>query len=260
MTPKDHRTGIFCVFAAAALAALLVLSAASQPGNVAHAGAWVDRSTLEATHTDAGLEVRCEVTNPLGHEVTKQLEVTVTDLDGKVIMRTPKTLVLSPGANTYSTVLSGDLPGDAVPASVLKYRFGDAGGYEEGARSLVHALSQLETRVVAYRDLLSGSTAGIRLVALNHATSMPVDGASVVMKLASGGEEHVLFTGLTGPDGSIEAQFRVPDELEGDAELRIVVAAKGLGEDTIVQSVSVRRKAKILLTTDKPLYLSLIHI
>jgi A-macroglobulin TED domain/Alpha-2-macroglobulin family/A-macroglobulin receptor binding domain/MG2 domain/Alpha-2-macroglobulin bait region domain len=234
---------------------LLVVAAAGQ-GEAAGQGdaPWLDRGSIEAVPTDAGLEVRCVITNPTNTAQKRPLEVTVAKLDGTSVLVGKQMLSLDPGTNACSLVLRGDLPSELAPLCVLKYQLGELGKAENGARNLIDAMAQLETRLVAYRDLMAGSTASVRLVAMNHANQQPVDSADVAIMLAVDDKERLLFTGKTGADGSIEARFDVPEDVVGDAELRISVAAKGLGDDRIVQRVQVTRAAKILLTTDKPLY------
>ena len=220
----------------------------------AGAAAWLDRDSIEAVRVAGGLEVRCAITNPLGQETAKPLTVLVTDLAGKPILTGSRVLSLAPGRRSYSVVLEGELDEEQAPLQVLRYELGALGQSEKGARSLLHALAQLETRLLAYNDLQAGSTASLRLVALNHATSEPAHGADVIIKLVLEDAEHTLFTGKTGPSGAIDARFPVPDDASGGGELHIEVTAEGLGTDSIVQPVSVKRDTKILLTTDKPLY------
>jgi hypothetical protein len=215
---------------------------------------WVDAASMEAVRVEDGIEVHCTITNPLQQEMVKSLQLTVTDLDGNTVARGSKQFTLRTGRNACAVLVSGPIREDKIPLYVLKYELSGLMAAEKGARSLVHTLAQLETRLVAYRDFQAGSRATVRLVALNHATSLPAAGAYVVIKLAAGGVEHPLHEGKTGPDGGINAQFVVPEDIEGDTKLLIDVTAEGLGKDHIEQAVTVKRDIKILLTTDKPLY------
>jgi len=191
--------GALCFGIALALTALAVTTVKEAD---AGAEAWLDRSSIEAVRVPGGLEVRCSITNPLSRETSKPLTVLITDLDGKPLLTGSRVLALAPGRRDYSVVLEGDLDEELAPLHVLRYELGSLGEREQGARSLLHALAQLETRLIAYNDLQAGSTASLRLVALNHATSEPVHGAGVVIKLASEDAEHTLFSGKTGPRGA----------------------------------------------------------
>lgn len=108
---------------------------------------------------------------------------------------------------------------------------------------------RLETIVLGQRTWLSQSTASLRIIAKDHVNNAPVVGAEVQISLAG----KPLFKGFTGELGTLNAQFRIPDLAEGTYPL--VVEVKALGEtDRVEQNQSIRAPAKVLLTTDKPLY------
>ncbi|HNT88114.1 MAG TPA: MG2 domain-containing protein, partial [Candidatus Hydrogenedentes bacterium] len=119
---------------------------------------------------------------------------------------------------------------------------------------LIDVLPQLETRLIASRDFLAGSRASVRIVAVNHATGRPAANARVELHLKNDAGERKLLTATTDAQGTLEERFEVPGDMQGRAELIARVAAPGLGEDAITQAVTIQRKTKILLTTDKPLY------
>jgi len=236
------------------VAALVIAGTVFLEDTAAVDGAWLDRASIRAERRDDGITVRCTINNPQSRRVSQPLEVWIADLEGSVLMRRWEQVTLSPGKNTARVDLLGVLPDERVPTCVLHYDFRAPMGRDAGARSLMAVMAQLESRLVAYRDLMAGSVGSLRLAALDHATQEPVAGADVAIRLVSEGRERPLLEGRTGADGSLDAQFRVPDDIEGKAELHITVAAGQLGEDSIVQPVTIKRKWKILLTTDKPLY------
>ncbi|HUV04257.1 MAG TPA: alpha-2-macroglobulin family protein [Armatimonadota bacterium] len=122
-------------------------------------------------------------------------------------------------------------------------------------------MPKLETCILGQSQLLAGSKASLRVIALNHVTGKPVSGVYVkaYMKALSQQERDVdaesllLFSGRTNRDGTLAASFKAPDVQDGSYELTVI--AQGIGErDTLTRNVRVVRDQQILLTTDKPLY------
>ena len=99
----------------------------------------------------------------------------------------------------------------------------------------------------------SGSEASLRIVALTHEESKPINGAWVTIKAREGKRDVVLFEGKTDERGSPEAEFTVPEEMEGDYALSITVKSRH-GSDEIIRPVKIERTYGILLTSDKPSY------
>ena len=122
--------------------------------------AWVDRSSIQARTTDEGLQVRCSVRNPSNDTVSAVVKVRIEDLDGKEISRGERTIdrlkPLKERAKGYLLTLPGEIADEKIPLCVLKYELNAGKHSEKGSRSLIACLAQLETRVVAYKDLLAG--------------------------------------------------------------------------------------------------------
>ncbi len=93
------------------------------------------------------------------------------------------------------------------------------------------------------------SMAALRLFVTNASAGSPVAGAAVRVLLD--GKEVGKFS--TGPAGTLEGSFRVPDLRDGSYPLRVEVETP-IGRDALVRTVGVRRETKLLLTTDKPMY------
>ncbi|HNT33523.1 MAG TPA: MG2 domain-containing protein [bacterium] len=215
---------------------------------------WLIRESIEVTRVKAGLRIACQLKTPQGSERTGELKFTLVDLDDKTLLEEKSLLDLASLDQKVSVVLRGNVEDEKVPLCVLRYRLKMGKHVEEGSRSLMASLAQLETRIVAYRDLLAGTKASLRVVALNHATGRPVNDARVTISLIEKENARKLFEGKTRKNGSAMAQFDVPSDVEGTCQLKVTVEHERLGKDEVLQSVSVQRKAKILLTTDKPLY------
>lgn len=217
-------------------------------------GAATIRDSLEAGRLPSGIEVGASAVNPGAATVPARFEVQLVNLAGASVARASVRAALQPGENRVSVVLPTAIDDAQIPLYMVQYVFDGPNGRESGAKQLVDAMPQLETRVVGYRNMLSGSEATVRVVALNHATGRPVGGASVAVFLEDQKQKRLLHVGRTADDGALDALFTAPEDIDGVAQLLITVAADGLGQDEVRHPVTIRRVSKILLTTDKPLY------
>ena len=114
--------------------------------------------------------------------------------------------------------------------------------------------SPLETHLIGQREWLAGSTASLRIIVRNHEKDEPIANAQVKASLKhEGGQTIQLFTERTNRHGTVERAFAVPSWAVGRNELEVNVKTP-IGEDKIVEAVTVRDEVRILLTTDKLLY------
>lgn len=94
----------------------------------------------------------------------------------------------------------------------------------------------------------AGASGGLRVGVFSSpefARLDPVGGEPVQVLLGSA----VVFDGVTGADGAAHASFQVPDLPDGEYPLTVRAAAQ-----EFTQIVAVKRDARIMLSTDKPLY------
>lgn len=112
----------------------------------------------------------------------------------------------------------------------------------------------VELQVLGQNKFLAGSQAAVRLITFNPSNQEPVGLVPVSIKLTPrDGKPVVLYTGRTGRDGSLDASFMVPADLEGGAELAFT-AGDGAKAQELTATVTVEKSNKIYLSTDKPLY------
>ncbi|MBI5091959.1 MAG: hypothetical protein HZB26_05885 [Candidatus Hydrogenedentes bacterium] len=236
-------------------AVVLAVAVSLATGARAAGGNWLDPGALEVKRIDGGLSVRFAAHNSGSRTLSGSLSARVTDLDGNVLLSNERKVTIEPGNAAVMLSLPGSVPEERIPLCVLRYELSTSQGSERGSKSLTEALASLETHVVAYTNWLAGSPAAVRVVALNHSTGEPIPSAKVVFSLAPNGKsEKEIYSGVTDGRGTLEAQFRVPNDVEGPTQLIATVAADGLGADRVTQPVTIARKTKILLTTDKPVY------
>ena len=122
--------------------------------------------------------------------------------------------------------------------------------------SLPQLLEGRETLLLGQRTLAWNSPASLRVVAYrNRNTREPLawKPVSLEARRKDGGWWYPLYRGRTNVAGTVDAHFRLPAALEGDCVLR-VQAGGLLAQDRMEQRITVERKARVLLSTDKPLY------
>ncbi len=111
-----------------------------------------------------------------------------------------------------------------------------------------------QTLVLGQRELAPGRQAALRVVVRTAESVSPVAGALVSVSLREApGVLRQVYQGVTGPDGTADVTFTVPEELEGNADL-VVETRSDAGRGTVVRPIIVARRYKLLLTPDKPVY------
>jgi hypothetical protein len=136
--------------------------------------------------------------------------------------------------------------------SVLPHGLSSAGMEAKPGNRRAH-----ETALSAGKEFFAGSMAAIhcdvhRVDSISHTTPLP--GALVNVALRSkDGKAVELARERMGANGIAEVGFRVPDLPEGSYTL-VVNTRSANGQEKLERDVQVKKGAKILLVTDKPLY------
>lgn len=215
---------------------------------------WVDRENFEIRAESGRLAVHASLHNPRKTTVNELFRVAIVGMNGQQRLEASQRVSLKPGANDVVLPFNGHLQEGQQADSLVNYTFGSGANREEGGFLFIDTIAQLETRLVGFPDLIAGSTASLQLVALNHATGEPVPGAEASLTLVRDAKRIPLFSGTTNADGGLDASFVVKPGDAGNGQIEITMTAAGYGEDRLEQPVNVQRKAKILLSTDKPQY------
>jgi hypothetical protein len=118
----------------------------------------------------------------------------------------------------------------------------------------LHA-SPANLEVLGQRALLAGSPAALRVRLSDGRTHAPLAGVPVTIELRERGAGPFVSLARFTTDGrgSGAPTFQVPDWADGSAELR-VTAATGREPEVLTEPVQLRRTAKLMLSTDKPVY------
>ena len=117
------------------------------------------------------------------------------------------------------------------------------------------AVSPVEVRVLGQDSWLADSRVGVRVLVTNHdrGEALPAWLRVTAQRKGQGGQVKSLYVGRTGPQGTAEVEFSTAGLAPGEYVLG-VRAVTNAGMDLVERPVRVRREAKVMLTTDKPLY------
>jgi len=112
-----------------------------------------------------------------------------------------------------------------------------------------------QTLLYAQEQLLAGSPASFRVVLLTRSAGKPINGGTVTAGLRSsdGKVDALLFSQKTGKNGTVEPQVTIPDVAGGRYSL-IIKTKSFHGSDIIIRPVTVTKRYRMLLSTDKPIY------
>jgi uncharacterized protein YfaS (alpha-2-macroglobulin family) len=113
--------------------------------------------------------------------------------------------------------------------------------------------SAYDLRLLGQQQLLAGSPASLR-VQLNQ-NNAPVSDAAIILTLHNprSGESTQLASYRTDNVGTGSPQFTLPDWPDGDYTLH-VTADVGFHTESLDQPITLKRDARVMLSTDKPIY------
>jgi len=141
-----------------------------------------------------------------------------------------------------------------LPASIKVQ--GPDGFSREVAFAQVKVVKPHEISATLPRELASGSQFDLRIAVRavqSFTRTFALAGSRVELELTKKEKTWNLGTYYCGADGVLHRQMRLPDVEPGDYKLAVKVGHVLSGE-TLERPVKITQDAKILLTTDKPLY------
>ena len=189
---------------------------------------------------------------------TGKLVAEILDPENHVLGRVEGTEQTTAGGGTWEETIAPakPLPLEDLVWQRIRYRFEPDGGKAsvvEGVESVAEVLRRPVVHVLGQTEYMAGSHAAIRVMVADAAKNEPLAGTLRVELVGPKGESKALFSGTLNRRGTVEAGFRVPHGLVGKYALKFSVeTAVGSSEET--ESVEIKDKASILLTTEKPVY------
>jgi hypothetical protein len=171
------------------------------------------------------------------------------------------------GAWQVTIVPEKAIPFDEIVWQRLRYRFvyneakngNDAidaanNAAIEGIESISEILRRPVVHIIGQTEYLAGSAAAMRVIVADANNNDVAETGTVRIELLGPGKNaRPLYSGALNRRGTLEAQFRFPAGLVGHFQMH-TVADTPIGSAEFTQSVELRDKASILLTTEKPIY------
>jgi hypothetical protein len=229
--------------AATALVGLMLLDPSGQQARAGAPKATAGYQTTEQLVLAIDLPAHKEGKRPA-------LSVELLGPDGKVIDKQSPTL---PGHEATSLRVVFKRP--RVQADQITARLSSADKSVQVPLRKILLQRAHETTLSTSTEFFAGSEAAIRCAvrgvkSLLETVALP---ASVTVRMRVADKVQTLYTGRTGADGVVAVRFKVPEVPAGNYELEVQTKST-LGQETLKRSISVRSAARVLLTTDKPLY------
>ncbi|OQY27597.1 MAG: hypothetical protein B6244_10060 [Candidatus Cloacimonetes bacterium 4572_55] len=223
----------------------------------------VSKEHIQVTPKDGRLYVKLPVNQEGNHPISGSLRVRILDEKDEAVTVKTGARTVPVGTSWLEIDPESDIPIDELIYHRLSYEFQWDKGRHKGIISLSRILAQLEIRAVGQSEFYAGGPASIRLILSDHSSKQPVSEAQTTIALLQ--EDKVvaqLFSGETNENGTIDASFDLPSDLEPRDYRLEIKAVSEQGQDRLVQPIRIKRGFQIMLTTDKPLYQpgQLIHI
>ena len=188
-----------------------------------------------------------------------KLVAEMIDPEDHVLGRVERTADISTGDGSWQQVIQPEkpLPFQDIIWQRLRYRFEYAGSQApaiEGIAAISQILRRPVVHILGQTEYLAGSKAAIRVIVADANNNDIAETGTLRIELLIPNENaRPLFSGKINKRGTLEAQFHFPAGLTGKYQLRFI-ADTPIGSTEYSQPVELKRKASILLTTEKPIY------
>ena len=232
------------------------------------------RNAIKVDFFNNSVDAKLVMKNPERIKTSGTLYVSIMDPSGNIATTAQQDVRLDGNiSNTFHVNLPTSLDRAKLQTYRLKYTFKyDQKNAEakpntryvarykkiEGIKSIYSCYDHLAVKLLAQNSFISGAPAAFRLVAFNPSDNMPVSNADIKINLqdSKSNVQTLLYTGRTNNDGTVNASFEIPDNLNGGYNLKIALASTGNEKivEEISQPITIKRDYKIMLSTDKPIY------
>lgn len=218
-----------------------------------------------------GISAKASINNPTENYYTGTLKIFLKNKSGKVVESTTKDISISKNTtrtlnlNLPATIKSADLK-DYTVEYQLTYsdknsdcmpprRCVSEENYITTTKSFYGNPDDISIKILGQDSLIAGSKASLRILAYNIYNGTPHSNSAVTINIEKNNSTIPLYTGKTDVNGTINANFSIPEGIEGQADLNITVKDKktNIAESTIIP-IKLKKAYKILLTSDKPIY------
>lgn len=229
----------------------------------------VNESSTRVLFEEQATRVLLSIENSLGRRVNTHVRLELIDTYGTVRATAESDQEIKPGGNTVTVPIALWLSGKAATDTRevlwyrLRYRITPAGSAQFDPTSGVISLSEITPdifalHVAAPQKAQEGAPYRLRVGTAQPMTSQAVAGVSIDVEIKFDGydrDDVVLKQSTrTNANGFATLDFQIPrgvEDNEGDLK---VVARRGILTESAEAEVEVDREAKVMVSTDKPLY------
>lgn len=174
-----------------------------------------------------------------------------------VLGRSERTVQVSSGKGMWTEEVAPahPMPFDELIWERLRYSFtfeGERSVAFTGTRTIADVLRRPVLRLLGQTTFLAGEPAAMRVL-VSDGTAAVAAGTIHIELLVHGAKPRELFTGHLDRRGTVEAAFRFPTGLLGEASLRVTAETPD-GSTETTEAIHLSRNVSILLTTEKPIY------
>jgi len=244
------RVGICCrILIALAFLPAAGFCAAKDEGHPAEA---------QVTATYRQGELAFNVAHPAMRAGSGVLTAEILDPEGKTLGLAKRLAEAGGDQGAWQLTVNLDKPVTytEIPWQRVHYRFvydGEVTPALDDIQSISQVLRRPVVRVLGQSEYIAGSRAAIRIIVADDKSGAPQAGSLRVDLEGSGVKPLPLFQGRVDRRGTVEAGFLFPAGLTGRFAMHFV-AETPIGSAEFTQSVELKQKASILLTTEKPIY------
>ena len=229
----------------------------------------VNESATRVLFEEQGTRVLLAVENSLGQRADAHVKLELIDTDGSVRATAESDAQIKPGVNTVAVPIGVWLSGKSATDTRevlwyrLRYRVTPPAGTQFDPCSGVIALSQITPdifaiHVAAPEKLQEGSAYRLRVRAAQPTTAQAVAGVSLDIEIKFDGydQDDIVLkqSARTDANGFATLDFQIPRTVEDDEGEIKVVARRGILTESAETDVDLDRNARIMVSTDKPLY------
>jgi hypothetical protein len=247
------------------LSLLFVLTPLSRASLTLH----VNESATRVLFEEQATRVMLSVENSLGRRVNAHIKLELIDADGAVRATAESDQEIKPGSNTIAIPIALRLSGKAAADTRevlwyrLRYRVSPSGSALFDPASGVISLSEITPdifalHVAALEKAQEGAPYRLRVRTAQPMTSQAVAGVNIDAEIKFDGydRDDVVLKRSTRTDanGFATLDFQIPRDVEDNEVDLKVVARRGILTESTETEVEIDRDAKVMVSTDKPLY------
>ncbi len=192
-----------------------------------------------------------EATVPDGTKYVNRMRAVLYGVDGKELARGSKAAKRAGGSWTLR--LKASIKDKPFQPNMLWARVEGMGPAPyRGTFAMSELIGSIRAELKGQTTWIAGSPAEARVFVKDNQES-PYENANVSAEASQNGKTLAEAKATTGADGSARLRFELPEDAQGDVQLRVLVRTER-GDEELTSEMRIEARQKIMLTMDKPTY------